>query len=161
MVVKLNPASCQSGSTPPVPKDPESRHRPFECPTALKRPNNSGTCPNHQPAVARSYELESLLNGPRSWWSSKMQPSAPRIANAGVHMSEPQAKVKEVHHAPLRWQQLTQLLVVWSLRRMRWHCCIHIGFARCLLCYTRRNWLLILLLVESHWKKAKLWKLEF
>ena len=26
-------------------------------------------------------------------------------------MSEPEAKVKQVHNAPLRWQQLTQLLL--------------------------------------------------
>ena len=30
---------------------------------------------------------------------------------SGVDMSEPQAKVKQVHHAPLRWQQLTQFLL--------------------------------------------------
>ena len=30
---------------------------------------------------------------------------------SSVDMSEPQAKVKQVHHAPLRWQQLTQFLL--------------------------------------------------
>jgi len=34
---------------------------------------------------------------------------------SGVEMSEPQAKVKQVNYAPLRWQQLTQFLLVWSL----------------------------------------------
>ena len=34
---------------------------------------------------------------------------------SGVDISELQAKVKQVHHAPLRWQQLTQFLLIWSL----------------------------------------------
>ena len=64
---------------------------------------------------------------------------------SGVDMSKPQAKIKQVHHAPLRSQQLTQFLLVSSLGsleyKVQWirkHCCIDmLGLPGYLLCYTR------------------------
>ena len=38
---------------------------------------------------------------------------------SGVDETEAQAKVEQMHHAPLRWQQLTQFLLVWSLGGLR------------------------------------------